>query len=265
MGVAVAAPPKVPTSDIQPSDQVPEPLLQRLRVSVAASNDRPSVLYDENTQFRGGLARDIIDHLAAHLSLSPDYLDIPRARIEPWLRTDRIDAACFLAPAWAAQPQSLYWSPPLFEIRQVVVSPRDSPAIRQAEDLFGKRLGTQLNYVYPELQPYFADGRILRMDAPSSLSNVAKLLRHRIDAYIDVDLAILYAQRAGELPLPVRIDPLWAPANPVHCAFSTAFAARHPALGGILRNAVDSGQVERWIEHYTGRRPVPSKPAARLD
>ena len=225
-----------------------------LRMAVNEANGRPFAIYDTTGHLDGGLARDVIDPLAGALGLRAEYLNLPRARVEPWLRDGRIDGACFLAPAWVGKPDALRWSPVLFRIRQVIVSPPGAAPVDSARALFGRRLGTLLNYTYPELQPYFADGRIRRSDAPSFASNIAKLGRGRIDAFLNDDIAALYAARTGRLPSDTRIDPLWAPENPVHCAFSPAFAAREPRWHAILAASVAAGDVERAIAGYAGAR-----------
>jgi polar amino acid transport system substrate-binding protein len=232
-----------------------------LRIAVNQANGRPFVLYDAGGRFGGGLARDILDPMARRLGLRPVYLDLPRARVVPWLRDGEIDGACFLAPAWVAQPQALRWSPVLFRIRQVIVGPPGAPTVASPQALFGKRLGTLLNYTYPELQPYFADGRIRRADAPTFEANIAKLARGRIDAFLNDDIAALYAVHSGRLPADARIDPLWAPENPVYCAFSQAFAARAPQWHALLQAEVDDGRVAGWIATYTGGRRTAAHPA----
>lgn len=236
-----------------------------LRVAVSQANGAPFVLYDADGGFRGGIAKDIIDTLAQALALRPEYLDLPRARVVPELLRGGIDAACFLAPAWVERPGRLQWSPPLFHIRQVIVSPAGADSVREPEDLFGKRVGTLLNYTYPELQPFFADGRIQRADAPNEKSNLAKLQRSRIEALLDIDLSILHLQARGQVPGDLRIDALWGEPNPVHCAFSQPFAERHPGWRGPLKRLVDSGQVQGWIDRYTGGRRIPAAQALGVD
>lgn len=234
-----------------------------LRVSVSRANGEPFVIYDDGV-VRGGIARDIIDRLAGELGLQADYFDLPRARVVPALLHGGIDAACFLAPAWVAQPERLHWSPVLFEVRQVIVSPASEPPVRRPEDLFGKRLGTLRNYNYPELQPYFETQRVHRADAPSEAANLAKLERRRIEAMLDVDLAILHLEASGRLRQPLRIDPLWGKANPVHCAFSAGFVREYPEWSDRLSRLVDSGQIAQWIGRYTGGHRIPP-PADGVD
>lgn len=227
-----------------------------LRVAVSPANGQPFAIYDDRGQLRGGLARDIMDTLGRQLALRPQYQNIPRGRVESWLRADRVDAACFLAPHWVQDPDALRWSPPLFHIQQVVVSPPGAVPVTRASALFGKRVGTLSHYVYPELDGYFADRRIVRADAPSLAANVAKLERRRIDAFLFDDVQTLYAIERGVLPGDVRIDPLWTAKDPVYCAFSPAFAARAPRWFGALQGMADSGRIDRWIADYTGGRRV---------
>jgi polar amino acid transport system substrate-binding protein len=223
-----------------------------MRVAVNEANGRPYALYDRDGTFAGGIARDIIDPLGRQLGLRVEYLNLPRARVERWLHDGRVDAACFLAPDWVAEPARVHWSPVLFHIRQVVVSPPGASPVASPQALYGRRLGTQLNYTYPELQDYFADGRIRRADAPSIASNIAKLARGRVDAFLYDDIAAPYAVRDGRLPAGARIDPLWAPENPVYCAFSDAFVARAPRWHALLQAEVDAGRIEKAIAAYTG-------------
>jgi polar amino acid transport system substrate-binding protein len=232
------------------------PVTEPLRIAVNEANGRPFALYDPDGAFAGGIARDIIDPLAAGLGLRAEYLNVPRARIEAWLRDGRLDGACFLAPEWVSDAAAVQWSPELFRIRQVIVSPPGAAPVVAPRQLFGRRLGTLLNYTYPELQPYFADGRIHRADAPSTASNIAKLARGRIDAFLHDDISAPFAARERRLPAGVRIDPLWAPENPVYCAFSLDFALRAPTWHARLQAQVDSGQVEAAIAAYTGGRRV---------
>lgn len=235
-----------------------------LRVAVSPANGQPFAIYDDSGHLRGGVARDIMDALGQHLALRPRYLNIPRGRVETWLRAGRVDAACFLAPNWVREPDALRWSPPLFHIQQVVVSPPDAAPVTRASALFGKRVGTLSHYVYPELDGYFADRRILRADAPSLDANVAKLERRRIDAFLFDDVQTLYAIERGVLPGNVRIDPLWTAKDPVYCAFSPAFAARVPRWSEELQRLAASGRIERWIADYTGGRQVGGSTATRV-
>jgi len=90
----------------------------------------------------------------------------------------------------------------------------------------------------------------------SGAANLLKLERRRIDAFIDVDLTVLHMDEHGQLPFKLRIDPLWAPPSPVHCAFNPKFAAAHPRLMPSLEAMVRDGRVQVWIDAYTGGRRV---------
>jgi len=227
---------------------------ERWRIAVSETNGPPFVLYASGGRFDGGLAADLMTGLGEALGLEGVFLNVPRGRVEPGVRDGDLDAACFLAPDWVVDSSRLRWSPELFRIQQVIVSRAGGEHIASAEQLHGKRVGTLLNYRYPELQPLFAEGRIERVDAPNTAANIAKLRAGRIDAFLDVDLSILYAIESGKLPENIQVDLLWAPDNPVHCAFSPAFAEAHPAFHQALQQMVDDGRIDAWIRRYTGGR-----------
>ncbi len=225
-----------------------------LRVAVSELNGPPFVLYDAQRQFVGGLARDMVDALATTLGRQPVYLNTPRGRIEPALRSGELDAACFLAPDWVAEPAALQWSPVLLRIRQVIVSNERVGPVMSADDLRGRRIGTLLNYRYPELQALFDSGAATRVDAPSVGANLVKLRSLRIDAVLDVDLAVRYAIATAGWADELHVSPLWTDDNPVHCAFSAAFATEHPDWRDALQRMVDDGRIDRWIANYVGNR-----------
>lgn len=225
-----------------------------LRIAASEANGSPFVIYDRAGRLAGGLARDIMASLAVVLERQPDFRNPPRSRIELLLQQGELDAACFLAPGWVAEPEKLAWSPALFSIQQVIVQPASSTRPASAEGLRGRRIGTQLGFTYPELQPLFADGRLQRVDAPTLDNTLAMLARGRVDALVNVDLAVFYRIEAGQLPFAVRVDPLWAPPDPVYCAFSPQFAVAQPRLATALQAMLDDGRLSAWIARYTGGR-----------
>jgi len=227
-----------------------------IRIAASEANASPFVLFDPAGRLHGGIARDIMAALAVELRRAPRFINAPRARVEPWLREGELDAACFLAPAWVEDATSLAWSPVLFHIQQVVVQPADSDRTASEQGFAGLRIATLLNFVYPELQEAFASGRMKRSDGASLDSNLQRLARGRVDAVVDVDIAVLYRQAQRTVPLQVRIDPLWAPASPVYCAFSPQFARANPQFLLLLEAMVHDGRIEAWIGRYTGGQRI---------
>jgi polar amino acid transport system substrate-binding protein len=231
-----------------------------LRIAASEANGSPFVIYDRAGRLSAGLARDIMANLAVELGRQPDFRNPPRSRIELLLQQGELDAACFLAPDWVAEPQKLAWSPPLFSIQQVIVQPASSALEASPEGLQGRRIGAQLGFTYPELQPLFAAGRLQRVDAPTLDNTLDMLARGRVDAVVNVDLAVFHRVEAGRLPLAVRVDPLWAPPSPVYCAFSPAFVAAEPDYAVPLQAMLDDGRLAAWIARYTGGRVARANP-----
>src|SRR5690606_3352456 len=85
-----------------------------VRAIVSDSNMPPYAIFNADNVLQAGLSKDIIDELARQLSRPVQYLNLPRARVEPWLLQGEADIACFLNPDWVAQPEQLLWTEALF-------------------------------------------------------------------------------------------------------------------------------------------------------
>ncbi|OCW96723.1 hypothetical protein A9165_10150 [Alishewanella sp. HH-ZS] len=225
-----------------------------VRAIVSASNAPPYALFDESGSLSAGISKDILDELSKRSELNWQYLPLPRGRVEQWLLRDDADIACFLNPAWVEQPEQLLWSPALFTTQQVIVRRSTSPAIQNITDLFGKRLGTDRGFSYPELDAIFAQRLAVRDDASSLQINLSRLQKQRLDAVLTVDLAYLYHQQ--QYPSEgLQADPLWAePAN-VYCALNQHQPELTARLLLTLQQMVADGTVANILQRYRQAEP----------
>lgn len=225
-----------------------------VRAIVSASNAPPYAFFDKSGHLSGGISKDILDELSKRSKLYWQYLPLPRGRVEQWLLRDDADIACFLNPAWVDLPEQLVWSPALFTTQQVIVRRSTSPAIQNISDLFGKRLGTDRGFSYPELNTIFAQRLAVRDDASSLQINLSRLQKQRLDAVLTVDLAYLYHQQ--QFPSEdLQADPLWAePAN-VYCALNQHQPELTARLLLTLQQMVADGTINIILQRY--KRPAP--------
>lgn len=225
-----------------------------VRAIVSASNAPPYALFDENDHLSSGISKDILDELSNRTKLNWQYLPLPRGRVEQWLQRDDADIACFLNPAWVEQPEQLVWSPALFTTQQVIVRRSTSPAIQNITDLFGKRLGTDRGFSYPELDTVFSQRLAVRDDASSLQINLNRLQKQRLDAVLTVDLAYLYHQQ--QYPSEgLQADPLWAePAN-VYCALNQHQPELTARLLLTLQQMVADGTIDAILQRYRHVKP----------
>lgn len=221
-----------------------------LRAVVSDSNPAPFAIWDARAQMTGGLIPQLLNRVAAELGLPIDYQNIPRARIEAWLRSGQADIACFLNPAWVEQPKAYDWSVPLFQSQQLIIRNVSASPIRQEQDLYGKRVGTTRGFVYPELAQAFAQHQILRDDALTLESNLQRLKQGRLDAVLTVDLS--YAHVLQKHPIwrsDFVAEPLWAEPATLFCAISQQSAERQRLLRQLSRLQAE-GHLKLMLQPY---------------
>lgn len=114
----------------------------------------------------------------------------PKKRAEAMLGTADTVAMLWVDPAFVGDPNRtrFQWTKPLLSDCQLLVS-RESRPVAFAGDLVplrGLRIGTVLGARFPhaELNARFADGSLLREDAPSMEINLNRLLFGRVDAIL---------------------------------------------------------------------------------
>lgn len=231
------------------STEVAAERLVPLRAIVSESNAPPYALFDDRGFLSAGISKDLLDALVKRSGLSLTHLPLPRGRVESWLLQDEADIACFLNPDWVENPEQLSWSPELFSTQQLLVRRSNTPGIQQMADLFGKRIGTDRGFNYPELELLFSQQLAIRDDANSLHSNLIRLEQQRLDVVLTVDLAYYYhQQKFGHTTF--RTDPLWTKPDGVYCAFNPHQPALVEQLQQTLHQLVQDGTVAAILQRY---------------
>lgn len=222
-----------------------------IRAVVSESNTPPYAIFNAEQMVEAGISKDILDELATALDKPIQYLNLPRSRVEPWLIEGKADIACFLNPDWVSEPAALDWSEALFTTQQLLVRRPESAPISAIQHLAGKRVGTTRGFTYPELEQVFALGDVIRDDAHSLQSNLARLKQGRLDVVMTVDLSFhYYLETTGEKDFVA--DPLWSEPPAVYCAISKT----QPVLGLQIREGltklIQNGFIKRRLAVYMG-------------
>lgn len=192
---------------------------QPLRAVVSQTNTAPYAIFDTQNRLTAGVAKELLDGLAAGLKREILYLDLPRGRVVEWLSTDQADISCFLNPQWVPASLKLSWTPVLFLTQQYIVRRAQDSPVRSNKDLFGKRIGTTRGFSYPELEPLFLSQSAVRDDAESLEKNIQRLEQGRIDLVMTVDLSYGHYQQHFDSSR-LAVDPLWAKPAEVYCALN---------------------------------------------
>jgi polar amino acid transport system substrate-binding protein len=216
----------------EPEVRVSGPII---RAVVSESNPPPYAFFSIDGKLSGGISKHLLDEVALRLRGQVEYLDVPRARVEPWLSRGKADVACFLSPQWVADAEQFDWTGPLFYTQQLIIRREGSPPIRAIMDLYRKRIGTTHGFRYPELDAAFASEQLIRDDAHSLVSNLQRLAQGRLDAVMTVDLTYGDLMKTQRFDVKFAADPLWSEPSPVFCAVSQSSQHRMQLLQAFSR------------------------------
>lgn len=232
-----------------------QPPLQ-LRAIVSESNTPPYAIFAADGSLQAGISKDIIDELARQLGARVSYLNLPRTRVEPWLRDGKAELACFLNPDWVNEPEKLSWTGALFSTQQLMIRRHDSEPVTAIQYLAGKRVGTTWGFTYPELEQVFRLGDVIRDDAHSLESNLMRLKQGRLDVVMTVALSYhFYVKTSGDTSF--AADALWSEPPSVYCALSKYDEALSARLKQQFAQLVENGFIGRQLNFYMGRPATP--------
>lgn len=151
------------------------------------SYDYPLLKLNQKGEIDSGILVDVAHGIAKVLNKKPNFLNISRARIDQYLIEGRADLSCYARKEWTKNPDDFFWSDELYQVENLVVYKNTTTPIKKISDLQNKRIGTLLNYKYPETADisYTSDGAI------NMANNFEKLLKNRVE-YIFTDSMYYY-------------------------------------------------------------------------
>ncbi|PKM19858.1 MAG: hypothetical protein CVV11_09665 [Gammaproteobacteria bacterium HGW-Gammaproteobacteria-15] len=219
---------------------------------VSETNTPPYAIFNADNELQAGLSKDIIDELGRRINRKVQYINLPRARVEPWLVEGQAEIACFLNPDWVNEPDKLLWSTALFSTRQLLVRRRESEPITAIQHLAGKRVGTTRGFTYPELEQVFQSGDVIRDDAHSLESNLLRLKQGRLDVVMTVDLSYHFFVKTLD-DQSFSADLLWSKAPTVYCGLSRHNPKNAQLLRDTLQQITASGFIQQRLAFYMGQ------------
>lgn len=132
---------------------------------IVGSMSYPFEVFDGEGQMAGGLLKELGDQLAHELGTKPEFMRLPRRRLEPTLLAGGADLVCFFSSEWTENPAILLWSiPNLKQIERVLVRKGAPLPVRIPDDFVGKRVSTRWGYHYASIQPLFDAGKASRIN-----------------------------------------------------------------------------------------------------
>lgn len=213
----------------------------------------PLVLDDGAGQGFGGLVPDLYRAIGARLGVPVRMSNLPRKRVAADILS--YDLHCHAAPHWfpAEVAAALAWSEPVFTQVNAVIAPAGQPVPAGIGDLRGS-MATTLGYVYPSLEPAFADGRLVRSDAQRAPSVVDKVAAGRT-GYGVVNTQVLRRHLDANPHLRDRVAVVWEIDRlDIRCA-ARRDGPHTQAILAAVRGLADSGDLQVLRDRWTGGGP----------
>ncbi len=214
-------------------------------VFIAPLNDSMPLARFENEVLAGGIIKDLGDAIAFRMGLPVRYLSLPSARVSIGLNKGLADSLCYVLPQWMTG--DFYWSKPVIEDAEMIVTRADVPVLHGLADLAGARVGTVIAYHYPEVLAALGPD-FLRDDAQSMELNIRKIVAGRMKYAIVEKLPFDYALRRDPMPS-VRVDLIYAPFT-ARCAFSRHSTIPFAAFDKAVDALIADGTVARIMAAY---------------
>ncbi len=161
-----------------------------------------------------GLYPDLVDYLNRQkigglvFKLEP----LPRKRMQVLLDEQKLDGAIIgMMPQWFGdEAQKKYlWTLPFFYDSFVLVSPASAPlrydlgTVRE-----GSRIGVTLGYVYPGIDEWIAQAKLVRSDAPSEEKNLEKLLLGRVEGVVVAESVLRHYLKTHSVTMKLQVSAL---------------------------------------------------------
>lgn len=221
-----------------------------LAIAYTPQNEPPYAL-TKNGELESGLIHDIAVDLADRLHRSASFVLLSRNRIESALVDGTADLYCGYNPAWAAAPERLRWSPPLWTERDVFVLRAGSAPVEDWPDLRGRRIGTILGYRYAQaLEAMFATGAATRDDTQSVESNLERLDRGWVDVAVASEVVLRYQVRSNPVLPKFEVAALAESSNAIYCATAARADLPADAVTAAFDAMLGDGSIDRILARY---------------
>jgi len=165
---------------------------ERITFAVSMGSAMPMTEFQHET-LTAGLLKDMGDALARELRMEPDYMVLPRKRVEAALMSGQADLLCDLRPEWLDSKQWI-WTEAVFSNNMTIVSRADTAPLARLSQLTGQRVGTVLGYRYPEMEKRLG-AAFERDDAITDEQNTSKLLSGRFSYMMSNSLYYDYQRK----------------------------------------------------------------------
>lgn len=212
----------------------------------------PPFVLTENDVIVGGIIKDIGDNIGHFLKRPASYLKLPVSRIEPYLKSGKVDADCVTSPIWKETPKDLLWSPVLFQGSDRFLVKNDTQiTIQKFSDLKGKQIGIYNGYVYhPEIMKMIKNKSVTTVKIKDLKKGIELLQLDRIDTLIDFDTLIEYELLAQNLQNKFSLAEKHADDFNLFCAYSKESNVSPAEFNDAVAYLISTGKIKEILSAY---------------
>lgn len=195
------------------------------------------------TEVKDGILKNLAEAITKEMGVTPSMVLLPQQRVGPDLDAGEISMVCFVHESWFPKElgSKLLWSDELTSNTNYIATMNSKP-VSKIEDLYGKQVGTIVNFYYKKLDPFFDKGTITKEPGPSTGSNIEKLIRGRIDYMIISNLEYDYYKK--KYPH-LRSYDLGLDTVKVKCVLSKKASVTLDQLNKAIANLKKSGRLDK--------------------
>ena len=196
-----------------------------------------------------GIIPDLLAPFFLAEGIHVEYVYDNRAGAEQRLYKGDVDAM-MLSPDWAKHPEKLIFSVGVIAYNDYLFARTAQEVAQSQTQLQDKTICTREYYVYPQLQPLFAKGALLRLDSSSQEAQLRMVLSKRCDFVYMNDLILYWLTEQkfdsvrlypasvmmAESELKVALNPKWQPLL--------------ERLNAFLIQQQNNGEMQRIMRRY---------------
>lgn len=219
---------------------------------VGGSQWRPFSYEDEQGNLRG-ISTDIARRVLQLANIEAQFVSYPVNRLQAMLGKDELDMNFADSAQWNSKDEldHFVFSEPYLRVKEHLYVLKGSPATKIPVDkLQGLTIGTIRGYTYLNMDPSFADKRLVELETSEDSALLQLLLARRVDAIAMVD--DLFDYLVAEQHMDPDLFQRGALLSDAHVSIKLQpeLAAHLPAINKAIRSMIRSGEVARIRTSY---------------
>jgi len=221
-----------------------------LKISFSRSLNEPYVHIDKR-QLKGGVLKELMEALSKQSGIKMRFVLVSKRNQEKDMLAGKIDGACLINPSDFLNATNFQWSNVLYVQEDVlIVRKLDASTLKNISSLYGRKVGTIQSHSYPELDPYFANNSIERVNNKKLSNNINQLRFGVIDAVIDTKVSVGYCMQKKNMQDKLVVSNKAINSQNMQCAFRKDMKVSLEKINSALYLLKEKGEIEKILKKY---------------